>query len=180
MKYIRYVANILIQCTWGCVQTFVGFLFFLKYIRCPHYWYRGSIVTKWKVNHFSGLSLGMFIFIPDENADFFKETGWSDEKIQDEINRCLVHEYGHVMQSLILGPFMLYPGIVSVAWGRMKRFERLRREYQVPYNFCWVEEWANKLGEKVTGCPSIGLGTGARETTREDHDGPPSYKNSAP
>lgn len=155
MKYIKYALYMLVQCTWGCMQTIIGLFFFLRYIDCPHSFYKGSIETKWRVNHFSGLSLGLFIFIPDEKAEYFEKYGWSDEKINDQISRCRVHEYGHTIQSLILGPFMLIPGIVSVAWGRMKRYERLRKEYHVPYSFCWPEAWANKLGEKATGLPSL-------------------------
>lgn len=156
MKYIKYALIMLVQCTWGCVQSLVGLFFFIKFRKCPHSFYRGSIETKWKSNHISGLSLGVFIFTPDENSEFFKEWGWPDKKIIDEVSRCRVHEYGHTIQSLLLGPFMLIPGVVSIAWGRMKKYERLRNEYHVPYNFCWPEAWADKLGEKVTGLPSIG------------------------
>ena len=156
MKYIKYTLIMLVQCTWGCVQTIVGLFFFIKFRDCPHSFYKGSIETKWRANHFSGLSLGLFIFIPDEKAEYFKEYEWSDEKICDEVSRCRVHEYGHTIQSLMLGSFMLVPGVVSVVWGRMKRYERLRNEYHVPYSFCWSEDWANKLGEKVTGLPSLG------------------------
>lgn len=155
MKYVKYALIMLVNCTWGFFQTLAGLIFFLKFIDCPHSFFEGAIVTKWRSKHFSGLSLGLFIFIPDEKAEFFKTYGWSEEKINDQISRCRVHEYGHTIQSLILGPFMLIPGIVSVAWGNMKRYERLRREYHVPYSFCWIEDWANKLGEKATGLPAL-------------------------
>lgn len=65
-----------------------------------------------------GLSLGLFIFTPKdevENAQLIR-----------------VHEYGHTIQSLVLGPFMLFVGIISVAWGDLPYFRRMRWEKHVP------------------------------------------------
>lgn len=61
-----------------------------------------------------------------------------------------VHEYGHTIQSLVLGPFMLFVGIISVAWGDLPYFRRMRWEKHVPYTACFVEYWASKWGELVT------------------------------
>lgn len=69
--------------------------------KCEHQFYRCCIDTKWNAK--GGLSLGLFIFTPKydvENAQLIR-----------------VHEYGHTIQSLVLGPFMLFVGIISVAWG---------------------------------------------------------------
>ena len=35
------------QWTWGCPQTFVGFLIFLFHRNSPHRVYHGCIVTRW-------------------------------------------------------------------------------------------------------------------------------------
>ena len=38
---------ILIQCTWGILQTLLGLILFLFNIRKKHYWYSNAIVTEW-------------------------------------------------------------------------------------------------------------------------------------
>lgn len=155
MIYLWYTIYIILQCTWGILQTVIGFIIFLLNIKNPHSFYRGCINTKW--NSFSGLSMGMFIFTPNEECkELEKYAGGTKEGLIERASMITVHEYGHTYQSIILGPFMIIPGTVSLLWGRMKKYERLRREYGVPYSFCWAESWANRLGEKVTGLPSIG------------------------
>ena len=84
--------------------------------KCEHQFYRYCIDTKWNAK--GGLSLGLFIFTPKdevENAQLIR-----------------VHEYGHTIQSLVLGPFMLFVGIISVAWGDLPYFRRMRWEKHVP------------------------------------------------
>lgn len=130
---------ILLQCTWGLLQTLIGFGFFLALRKRPHRMYRGCIDMQW--NHTGGLSLGLFIFTPPDtqsNADLIR-----------------VHEYGHAIQSLVLGPFMLAVGIVSVIWGNLPYFARLRKTKHLPYTACFVEAWASKWGEWVTGDKAI-------------------------
>ena len=130
---------ILLQCTWGLLQTLIGFSFFLALRKRPHRMYRGCIDTQW--NHIGGLSLGLFIFTPPDthsNADLIR-----------------VHEYGHTIQSLVLGPFMLFVGIISVIWGNLPYFTSLRKTKQLPYTACFVEAWASKWGEMVTGEKAI-------------------------
>lgn len=131
MKKVLYI---IIQSTWGLLQTLIGLIFFLKNRNCEHQFYRCCIDTKW--NSKGGLSLGLFIFTP------------KDEVENAELIR--VHEYGHTIQSLVLGPFMLIIGIISIVWGNLPYFERIRREENVPYTACFVEYWASKWGELVT------------------------------
>lgn len=76
--------------------------------------------------------MGLFIFTPKDGVE-------NAQPIR-------VHEYGHTIQSLVLGPLMLFVGIVSVAWGSLPCFVRLRREKSVPYTACFVEYWASKMG----------------------------------
>lgn len=131
MKKVLYI---FVQCTWGFFQTFIGLFFFLYNIKCEHLFYRCAIETKW--NYRGGLSLGMFIFTPTDKFE----------------NRDLicVHEYGHTIQSLLLGPLMFFVGVISVIWGDLPYFEKLRREKGVPYTACFVEAWASKWGELVS------------------------------
>ena len=112
MKIVTYVKRILfiiLQCTWGILPTLVGLFFFLKLNNYPHKTYLGCIDTRWDTR--SGLSLGLFIFTPNDEI-----------KDADKIR---VHEYGHCIQSIVLGPLFvaisltLSPGsynIYFVSW----------------------------------------------------------------
>ena len=120
---MRTALNILmfvINCTWGIIQSSLGFLLFLYYINKQHFWYKGSITTTNSVPKFiGGASIGVFIFITD------------DIKQKDSSSHMIFrHEYGHFLQSLLLGPLYLFViGIPSV----------------LKNNF--VENWADKWGK---------------------------------
>ncbi|MBO5081208.1 MAG: hypothetical protein J6C06_01235 [Lachnospiraceae bacterium] len=140
------------QCTWGILQTIVGFIMFLKYFKNKHYTYHGAVITEWNAN--ASVSLGLFVFIAREEPWFEK---FKDEMEGEEIyTRLLVHEYGHTIQSLILGPlYLIVIGFPSTIWGFL--FEKKRKEEQIPYGTFFTEKWANKLGERVTGEKSIDM-----------------------
>lgn len=136
---VKRVLFALVMCTWALPQTLIGLGFFIANRKRPHRMYRGSIDTQW--NYHGGLSLGLFIFTPpdgQENAPLIR-----------------VHEYGHCIQSLVLGPLMLFIGIVSVLWGDLPYYSRLRKERNLPYTACFAEAWASRWGEKVTGEKAI-------------------------
>ena len=59
---IKYLPYIILQWTWGIIQTFAGLIMFLISVREKHTFYKGAIATFWKRPF--GISLGMFIFIP--------------------------------------------------------------------------------------------------------------------
>ena len=139
MQKVKRGLYLLVQCTWGLLQTLVGLGFFIANRKCAHGWYRCAMDTKWNAK--GGLSLGMFIFTP------------KDEVPNARLIR--VHEYGHTIQALLLGPLMLLVGIISVAWGSIPYFARLRWEKQLPYTACFAEYWASAWGEWVTGEKAI-------------------------
>lgn len=131
MKKIGYG---ILQILWGFPQTLLGFAVFLCTVKASHYRYHGAIVTEWKKR--TGLSLGMFLFVPErgDGKDF------------------LVHEYGHTIQSLILGPlYLLVIGIPSLLWCNLSWCIAFRRKRKCSYQTFYTERWANHLGEKVTG-----------------------------
>ena len=135
MKRFLYI---LVQCTWGLGQTLIGLLFFLIHITRPHRIYKGAIETSWK-NPYAGLSLGLFIFVPRDEGDYQRGAR--------------VHEYGHTIQSLVLGPLYALVGIVSVGWGSIifPILKGTKKYKDIPYTKCFVEYNASWLGEKVTG-----------------------------
>lgn len=132
---MKRILFILIQCTWGLPQTLLGAIIYFKNRQCPHVVYRGCIDTKW--NSRGGMSLGLFIFTPQEE--------------DDRTEQVRVHEYGHCIQSLLLGPlYLIVVGIVSYTWANLPYFRKMRREKKILYTSCFVESWASKWGEWVT------------------------------
>ncbi len=121
----------LLQCTWGGLQTILGFALFLRYRAFPHQWYHGTVHTKWDID--GGISLGLFIFTPDVDEEWCREMA--------------IHEYGHTRQSLMLGPlYLLVIGLPSIVWERSRWCRKQRRERQVPYSWFYTERWADRLG----------------------------------
>ena len=80
-KFLFYFISI----TYGIIQTLIGAVLYLFNIRKKHTFFHGSIVTEWKFN--GSVSFGLFIFVNKYQKDY----------------QLLRHEYGHTIQSLILG-----------------------------------------------------------------------------
>jgi len=112
-----------------------------------HYNYHGAIITEWK--HRSSVSLGMFVFVTTE--PFFVHTQKGKYTAEELSNRLLVHEYGHTIQSMLLGPlYLVVIGIPSMLWGFLPNLNALRKEKQISYFSFYTEGWANICGEMVT------------------------------
>jgi len=123
------------------LQTIVGFFVFLRYIKCKHFIYHGAVFTEWK-NPDASMSLGLFVFVSETLSD--KEDGYREQVI--------VHEYGHTIQSLILGPlYLIIIGIPSSFWAMTPMMINYRKKNHISYFSFFCERWANYLGEKVTG-----------------------------
>lgn len=124
-KYLKYIPYIFMQCTWGVVQTLAGLTLFCCTRSEEHVFYHGCIWTKWRKR--SGISLGLFVFAPDETN-------------QPNRGKMVVHEYGHTIQSLLLGPLYLpVVGSVSFVWCNLPYFRRIRQERQISYTYCFIE-----------------------------------------
>ncbi|MBQ4618184.1 MAG: hypothetical protein IJB27_07430 [Clostridia bacterium] len=135
-----------VQCIWGLPQTVLGLVLFLIHRRAPHRGYHGAIVTTWSLR--SSVSLGMFVFVTAE--PYFYEKLKDDYAKEDLAARLLVHEYGHTIQSLILGPlYLIVMGIPSTLWGFLPCCVRRRKRGASYFSF-FTEAWANRLGESVT------------------------------
>ena len=134
---MRYMVYVLLQLTWGLPQSLVGLAICLFCRSGGRSCYRGAVSTEWSLG--AGLSMGMFIFMPRE---------FPEERRQ----KLLVHEYGHTIQSLILGPLYLpLVALPSVLWANFPVFRRLRNERGISYYSVYPENWADRLGSKVTG-----------------------------
>lgn len=126
MKRILYT---LCQCTWGILQTLIGAVVFMIFIKRKHYFFNGAVATEWGLN--CGVSLGLFIFVDDEKE-------------------LMPHEYGHTIQSLILGPFYLLVIVLpSLFWAGLPMFKNMRKNKKIPYSFLYTEKWADYLSRKL-------------------------------
>ncbi|MBQ3291869.1 MAG: hypothetical protein IJH43_05800 [Mogibacterium sp.] len=122
----------LAQWTWGLPQTLAGAALYLACRKKPSFDYKGAKVTVW--NKDSGISLGKFIFVPGTHDQFL-----------------LDHEFGHSVQSLILGPaYFILVGAPSFLWNRLPYFRRLRKKTGRSYYSVPFEKSANKLGRRNT------------------------------
>lgn len=149
---VKRILYCIVQCTWGALQSVLGLINFFIHIRDRHYLYHGAVITEW--NDQSSVSLGMFVFVTKEPYFWDK---LKDEYQKEELSkRLLVHEYGHTIQSLILGPlYLIIMGIPSTIWGFWPSLSKKRRDQQISYFSFFTESWANRLGEKVTGEKSM-------------------------
>ena len=120
------------QWTWGFPQTLIGFIVYLCNRHNSHETYRGCIVTRW--NNRGSLGMGMFLFL-----------GCEDPQVR-------VHEFGHSVQSLILGPlFLPIMGIPSFLWCNLPSCRKLRKNKGISYYRFYPESTANRLGSWASG-----------------------------
>ena len=140
---MREIAYMLVQLTWGLPQTLVGALVCLVTPTDERrFRFHGAVVTTWRLRR--GLSLGPFVFIPPRSS-----------------RRLLVHEYGHTIQSLILGPASLPLMVVpSMVWAGLPALQRRRERRGTSYYSFFTERLADRLGERVTGERSMGTDCG--------------------
>lgn len=125
------------QWTWGLSVNLVGLIIYLVlYPKCRHGRFENAYITYVPWNK-GGLSLGLFVFM----ADSGKEPWTYNTRI---------HEYGHTIQCLLLGPlYWLVVAIPSSVWCNF--FEGYRKKNNVSYYALYCESWANNWGEKWSG-----------------------------
>ena len=124
----------LVQWTWGLPVNLIGLIVYLiLYKKCRHEKFHNAYITYLPWKH-GGLSTGLFIFMADgKSADWTYNTR--------------IHEYGHTIQCLLLGPlYWLVIGLPSAVWCNC--FEGYRRKHNVSYYKLYCESWANRWGEK--------------------------------
>lgn len=112
---------------------------FIKHRKKEHFNYKGACVTLWDRD--DGLSLGKFIFVP-KSCVKNGSTGAEEDAL-------LTHEYGHSIQSLLLGPiYLLAVGLPSIAWNRLPYFKRIRDRKGREYDSVIFERTATDLGKR--------------------------------
>jgi hypothetical protein len=134
---MKNLLHFIIQFTWGLPQNLLGFFLTRKYRNEKKEKFFTSRIYYHK-GDWGGVSLGMFIIMNGQKDEMWTLT-------------TKVHEYGHTIQSLILGPlYLLVIGIPSFIWCKSKKYIKLREEKDVSYFDFYPEKWANFLGEKIT------------------------------
>ncbi|MBQ3484273.1 MAG: hypothetical protein IJA77_02065 [Clostridia bacterium] len=146
----------LAQLTWGLPQTIVGFILYLYWLprAKTRYLYHGAIVTEWTTG--GGVSLGLFVFVSEKASRYMLDGRELTEA--ESRTGVRVHEYGHCIQSLMLGPlYLIAVGLPSYLWANLPPLRKLRREKGLSYYAVYPENWANRLGEWATKEKSCGM-----------------------
>jgi len=106
---------------WCQPQTLIGWFMSRYRPRVPDGW-----TTRVHWDRKSGLSMGMWIFV-HRSANI----------------RVMIHEYGHSLQSLLLGPlYLLVIGVPSICWAWY--YSRRKTKILATYYDFWTERWADK------------------------------------
>lgn len=162
---MRRILFTLIQLTWGLPQTLLGFILYLYWLprATTRYVYHGAIVTEWTAG--GGISLGLFVFVSTKIRQ--QVVDGRVLTAQESQAGVRVHEYGHCIQSLLLGPlYLIAVGVPSYLWANLSALRRLRRHKQISYYAVYPEKWANALGEWTTGEKSPGKALPVRRKSK--------------
>lgn len=136
MKIVRKILFYFWHFTYAILQNIMGLVMLAVYKAkgSESEWYHNALITYIDKKNFGGVSLGMFIFI--------------NKNVQgDRRHDMRIHEYGHTIQSLILGPlFLVIIAIPSAIWCNLPVFVKLRKEKNVSYYWLYCEGWSNLCG----------------------------------
>ena len=146
-KKLKKHAYTAAQWTWGLPQTLIGAALYAAHRKDEHFDYHGAKATAWDGD--AGISLGKFIFVPRKKT-FHKAFSPDDPESMVDLF-LLDHEYGHTIQSIILGPFyLLAVGAPSMLWNRLPYFKSKRKRSGKSYYSAPFEKTANILASKVS------------------------------
>lgn len=133
----------LIQFTWGLpVNMISGLIYLILRNKYRTERFRNAFIT-YIPGNWGGLSLGLFIFIAEG-----KEKQWTENT--------RIHEYGHTIQCLLLGPlYWVVIALPSAIWCNF--FAGYRKRNNVSYYKLYCESWANSWGVKWSGLQQYGI-----------------------
>ncbi len=141
----------ILQWARGIIQNVVGLCVFLVNSGRRHFRYNDALVTVWKSRRGS-MGMGMFIFISESAA-----------ANEDSFAFTLRHEYGHTLQSCMLGPlFLPVIGLPSLLWAGLPVFRKYREKRSLSYYWLYTERWANFLGERAVNARRENGGTSGK------------------
>lgn len=125
--------NKVLSYTWEILQNLVAKFVMLISKAKPLTTYKDAKVYTWIFR--GGISLGEHICV--------------DLKTYDDNNKShsdyIKHEYGHTLQSKMLGPLYLFViALPSLIWAGC--FDKYRKKNKISYYTFYTEKWADKLG----------------------------------
>jgi hypothetical protein len=128
MDRFLHLINKLFVLIWEIIQNTVGWIEFkYHHLKIDHRFKNSYIIY---IDYFDSHVLGKYIFINPK----------TDENI------ILRHEYGHRVQSIILGPFYLFL-IFIPSFLHYLIFEKSGKDWSEYYKF-YTENWADNLTKK--------------------------------
>lgn len=151
---LTYLIFTVIQWIWGLPQTLIGAVIYIAHLNRPHFGFCGACVTLWEKEN--SLSLGKFIFLSEDSykqkSNFSELNKKREGKQSIEIKDAgfmLLHEYGHCIQSLVLGPlYLIIIGLPSTVWCNLPAFQKRRKKKDISYYDFLPEKNANNLSRK--------------------------------
>ncbi len=123
-----------LQMTWGLALNLTGSVIFMFLKGERHFRYQHALVRYWNIK--ACMAIGMFIFL--------------EKDLEEEEPRLLYHEYGHTVQSAVLG--LLYLPLIalpSVIWANSRKMEEYRKKTGRSYYSFYPEKWADHAGLKA-------------------------------
>ncbi len=136
LKFFKSGLFYLWQFTFGIIQNIIGLLMLAvcKLNGAESEWYHNALITYIDKKNFGGVSLGMFIFI-------------NKNRTGDKRHDMKIHEYGHTVQTMILGPLWLFViAIPSTIWCNTPYFVKKRKAENISYYWLYCEGWSNLCG----------------------------------
>ena len=136
LKIFKSVLFYIWQFTYGLAQNLIGLgmLAIYKAKGAKSEWFHNALITYIDKNNFGGVSLGMFIFV-------------NSKRKGDDLHDLKIHEYGHTVQTMILGPmWLLVIAVPSFIWCGVPAFVRMRKEKNISYYWLYCEGWSNICG----------------------------------
>ena len=125
---------------WELPQKFVAWIIILFHIFGAR---KAPITSEAGVNYYywnyttGGMSLSNYIFLPAAH--------YENHNLTDAHVRTMMHEYGHTIQSRMLGPlYLIVIALPSLTWAGC--FEGYRQKKGKSYYSFYTEAWADKLG----------------------------------
>lgn len=126
--------NKVLSYSWEILQNLVAKFVMLISKAKPLTTYKDAKVYTWIFG--GGMSLGEHIFVDLKTYDPNKKSH----------RNYIQHEYGHTVQSKMLGPLYLFViGLPSLIWAAC--FDKYREKNNISYYEFYTEKWADKLGE---------------------------------
>lgn len=132
-----------VQFTWGLSVNLIGGLIWLILSRkFRHDRFKNAFIT-YIPGNWGGLSLGLFIFMAEG-----RQENWT--------RNTKIHEYGHTIQCLLLGPlYWIVIAAPSAIWCNF--FDKYRKKNNISYYKLYCESWANKWGSRWSGMKQYGI-----------------------